>query len=73
MFDAVLHYRKRALKEINLETFRLEHQGYALSTIHRQENTDQIKRIKSILSALQSIAKDLIVVVPLHPRIKAKI
>ena len=25
MFDAVLHYRKRALKEINLETFRLEH------------------------------------------------
>ena len=52
MFDAVLHYRKRALKEINLETFRLEHQGYALCTIHRQENTDQIKRIKSIPSAL---------------------
>ena len=73
MFDAVLHYRKRALKEINLETFRLEHQGYALCTIHRQENTDQIKRIKSILTALQSIAKDLIVVVPLHPRTKAKI
>ena len=52
MFDAVLHYRKRALKEINLETFRLEHQGHALCTIHRQENADQIKRIKSIPSAL---------------------
>ena len=30
-------------------------------------------RIKSILSALQSIAKDLLVVLPLHPRTKAKI
>ena len=73
MFDAVLYYRERALKEVNLETFGLEHQSYALCTIHRQENTDQVERIKSILSALQSIAKDLVVVLPLHPRTKAKI
>ena len=74
MFDAVLYYRERALKEVNLETFGLEHQSYALCTIHRQENTDQVERItQSILSALQSIAKDLVVVLPLHPRTKAKI
>ena len=73
MFDAVLYYRERALKEVNLETFGLEHQSYALCTIHRQENTDQVERIKSILSALQGIAKDLVVVLPLHPRINAKI
>ncbi|MGB0486335.1 MAG: non-hydrolyzing UDP-N-acetylglucosamine 2-epimerase [bacterium] len=73
MFDAVLYYRERALKEVNLETFGLEHQSYALCTIHRQENTDQVERIKSILSALQSIAKDLVVVLTLHPRTKAKI
>ena len=73
MFDAVLYYRERALKEVNLETFGLEHQSYALCTIHRQENTDQVERIKSILSALQGIAKDLVVVLPLHPRTKAKI
>ena len=73
MFDAVLYYRERAQQEVNLETFGLEHQGYALCTIHRQENTDQVERIKSILSALQSIAKDLPVVLPLHPRTKAKI
>ena len=35
MFDAVLYYRERALKEVNLETFGLEHQSYALCTIHR--------------------------------------
>ena len=73
MFDAVLYYRERALKEVNLETFGLEHQSYALCTIHRQENTDQAERIKSILSVLQSIAKNLVVVLPLHPRTKAKI
>ena len=73
MFDAVLYYRERALKEVNLETFSLEHQNYAICTIHRQENTDQAERIKSILSALQSIAKDLVVVLLLHPRTKAKI
>jgi UDP-GlcNAc3NAcA epimerase len=73
MFDAVLYYRERALKDVNLETFGLEHQSYALCTIHRQENTDQVERIKSILSALQGIAKDLVVVLPLHPRTKAKI
>jgi UDP-GlcNAc3NAcA epimerase len=73
MFDTALYHRERALKEINLRAFVLEYQEYSLCTIHRQENTDQIERIKSILSALQSIAKDLIVVPPLHPRTKAKI
>ena len=73
MFDAVLYYRERALKEVNLETFSLKHQNYSICTIHRQENTDQAERIKSILSALQSIAKDLVVVLLLHPRTKAKI
>jgi len=73
MFDAVLYYRERAKREVDLETFGLKHQEYALCTIHRQENTDQIENIKSILNALQRIAKDLTVVLPLHPRTKAKI
>ena len=73
MFDAVLYYRERAKREVDLETFGLKHQRYALCTIHRQENTDHIENIKSILNALQSIAKDLRVVLPLHPRTKAKI
>ena len=73
MFDAVLYYRERAKREVDLETFGLKHQEYALCTIHRQENTDQLENIKNILNALQSIAKDLTVVLPLHPRTKAKI
>jgi UDP-GlcNAc3NAcA epimerase len=41
--------------------------------LHRQENTDDPKRLNSILTALRDIAKDLPVVLPLHPRTKAKI
>lgn len=41
---------------------------YALVTIHRAENTNDLSRLKSILSALKSISEDIPVVLPLHPR-----
>jgi UDP-GlcNAc3NAcA epimerase len=73
MFDAVLYYRKRAKEQISLDAFGLSHKNYALCTLHRQENTDDPKRLHNILSALREIAKELPVVLPLHPRTKAKI
>jgi UDP-GlcNAc3NAcA epimerase len=73
MLDAVLYYRERAKEQISLDAFGLSHQNYALCTLHRQENTDVPKRLHNILSALRDIAKDLPVVLPLHPRTKAKI
>jgi UDP-GlcNAc3NAcA epimerase len=73
MFDAVLYYRERAKEQISLDVFGLIHQNYVLCTLHRQENTDGPKRLNSILTALRDIAKDLLVVLPLYPRTKAKI
>lgn len=73
MYDAVLYYRERAKEQISLDAFDLSHQNYALCTLHRQENTDDTKRLSIILRALREIAKDLPVVLPLHPRTKAKI
>ena len=73
MFDAVRYYRERVQADIRLDAFGLQHQGYALCTLHRQENTDDPQRLNNILSALREIAKDLPVVLPLHPRTKAKI
>jgi UDP-GlcNAc3NAcA epimerase len=73
MYDAVLYYRVSAQEQISLDDFGLSHQNYALCTLHRQENTDDPKRLNSILTALRDIAKDLPVVLPLHPRTKAKI
>lgn len=73
MYDAVLYYRERAKEQVSLESFQLQEKAYALYTLHRQENTDNPARLNSILSALRSIAKDMPVVLPLHPRTKAKL
>ena len=73
MYDAVLYYRERAKEQVSLESFQLQEKAYALCTLHRQENTDNPARLNSILSALRSIAKDMPVVLPLHPRTKAKL
>jgi len=73
MFDAVLYYRDRAKAQISLDAFGLSHQNYALCTLHRQENTDKPARLNNGLRALREIAKDLPLVLLLHPPTQAKI
>ena len=68
MFDVVLHYRDRAIREVSLESFGISEGNYALCTLHRQENTDDPGRLSEIFKALRSIHKDCQVVIPLHPR-----
>ena len=78
MYDSVLFYSKIAekrsniLKKLNLFTpsSTLRTPNYYLTTLHRAENTDNLKKLKSILQALNEIGKDFPVVLPLHPRTK---
>ena len=72
MYDAVLYHREFAKTNISLDKFSLTHQNYAMCTLHRQENTDKPDCLNSILIALREIAKDLPLVLPLHPRTKKK-
>lgn len=65
MFDAARFYSGRSSKPKGLETLQSK---YALVTVHRAENTDDIARLTQIVSALNSLAEDMDVVVPLHPR-----
>jgi len=44
--------------------------GFVLATIHRAENTDDRNRLEGVFSALNEIAKEKTVVLPLHPRTK---
>ena len=46
---------------------------FILCTIHRQENTDDAIKLKSILESLNFIGKDRKIVLPIHPRTKKKI
>jgi len=66
MQDGAIFYKDLAVKpKVKLED------EYLLSTIHRAENADDLERLKSIVSALNEIAKDIQIVLPLHPRTKA--
>lgn len=67
MYDALLHNLTIARKRSQvLERLRLSKGTYALTTVHRAANTDDPKRMKSILDALGALS--VRVVFPVHPR-----
>ena len=71
MYDVALFYRERAQKNSRiLSSLGLTSKNFALATCHRAENTDDPQRLASILDAFAEIAKDLPLVLPLHPRTK---
>jgi UDP-N-acetylglucosamine 2-epimerase len=87
MYDSILYYSKLAgekstiLKDLgfslSLSLFtpnsKLQTPNYYLATLHRAENTDDPRRLESILRALSEIGKKLPVVLPLHPRTRKMI
>jgi UDP-GlcNAc3NAcA epimerase len=69
MYDAALYYGAKAENHSQiLQTLQLQPKNYILATIHRAENTDNHQRLQAILGALSAIAKEIPVVLPLHPR-----
>jgi UDP-GlcNAc3NAcA epimerase len=69
MYDAALYYAEQADKTTDiLARLSLDKRGYVLSTVHRPENTDDPTRIRSVFNGLAEIAKELPVILPLHPR-----
>jgi UDP-GlcNAc3NAcA epimerase len=81
MYDSILYYSKvaaeksRILHDLNLVNPQsaIRNPEYYLATLHRAENTDDPKRLKSILKALNEIGKNTPAVLPLHPRTKKMI
>lgn len=64
MYDAALFYSDRSNRPDSIP----EHTNFVLSTIHRQENTDDKTKLTSIFEALKEIAQNQKVILPLHPR-----
>ncbi len=69
MFDAALFYTEKAIRPEAIA----EGSDFVLSTIHRQENTDDKEKLISIFEALEEIAQQQKVVLPLHPRTTKKL
>jgi len=65
MQDGAMFYKTLAVKpNCSIE------KNYILVTVHRAENTDDVNRLKDIFDALDKIAKEKQVILPLHPRTK---
>jgi len=66
MFDSVLFYMEKILK--NPDSFKINDlpQDYLLATVHRAENTDNIDNLKNLFQAFSESRQ--VIVLPIHPR-----
>jgi UDP-GlcNAc3NAcA epimerase len=73
MYDAALYYEKRSdATSTIISTLGLTGKDYVACTVHRANNTDDPKILSGIVSALNTINEQIPVVLPLHPRTRAK-
>lgn len=74
MYDAALFCAAKAEEKTGiLDTLGLKAGKYVLATIHRAENVDQLERLIVIMEALNAVARQIPVVLPLHPRTRARL
>ena len=64
MYDASLLFKEKAVCPAGLKLF----EGFVLATVHREENTNDEQKLKSIMDSIQTIARHQQVVFPVHPR-----
>jgi UDP-GlcNAc3NAcA epimerase len=69
MLDAALYYSDLAEKK-KVVTDELGIKKYVLCTAHRAENTNDPVKLKNIITALNTINREMPVVFPMHPRTK---
>lgn len=68
MLDAAAQFSATAKESLCLEKLSLQNAEYALVTLHRAENTNDIRRLGGVLSALEAFP--IPVILPMHPRLK---
>jgi UDP-GlcNAc3NAcA epimerase len=73
MYDATLFAAAQARRSDVLERLGLAEWRYAVATVHRAENADDPTRLGEILRFLHDCARGHTVVLPLHPRTRARI
>lgn len=68
MIDTLMDFQPQIRQSRILGQFGIEDHNYALVTLHRPSNVDNISDFKQILSALAKIQERLPIVFPVHPR-----
>ncbi|MDD5135419.1 MAG: UDP-N-acetylglucosamine 2-epimerase (non-hydrolyzing) [Phycisphaerae bacterium] len=73
MIDTLLANKEKAEQSDILEKMGLKKKGFAVITLHRPSNVDDMDNLGKIISAFEVIQKDLKLVFPIHPRTKKNI
>ncbi len=74
MLDAARSFEKVAFANSSiLSDLNLTGQSFVLSTLHRAENVDDPEILEWIVNGLNETSKEMPIVLPLHPRTKAKL
>ena len=72
MFDSLLLF-KQYIGNASQEIRKIAEGTFILCTLHRAENTDDETRLTGIFNALNRIAEERVIILPLHPRTRKKI
>jgi UDP-GlcNAc3NAcA epimerase len=74
MYDATVLFGQKAARSVGiLNHLDLEDTPFILATVHRAENTDNDRRLQIIVDGLRRVAEQVRVVLPLHPRTRARL
>jgi UDP-N-acetylglucosamine 2-epimerase (non-hydrolysing) len=73
MIDTLLAHRDRATALGVPASLGLTRGGYGLLTLHRPSNVDTPEVFERLLSAVASIANEMPVIFPVHPRTRARV
>jgi len=70
MIDSLLKHLNKAQKSSILERLNLQGQKYAVLTLHRPSNVDDQHIFQDIITALDTMQKEVPIIFPIHPRTK---
>ncbi len=71
MYDVALYYSHFSEELSTLPSnITNSKKPIVLTTLHRQENTDDLNRLHSIVDALNKLSEEFNIVLPIHPRTK---
>lgn len=69
MYDVALYYSRISEQRSNvIKELQLDNKPFILTTLHRQENTDDLTRLRAITDALNDLSDQFTIVLPIHPR-----
>ena len=73
MIDTLLRFRAKAAESDVLERLQVRPMQYALVTLHRPSNVDDPNRLDALLDMLLTLASELPIVFPVHPRTQLRL